>query len=143
MLLAAEFLAYAAIVLAAFGAALYRGGWRERSAAAAMALSWIASLLLTRRGAGWGEPQWGVFFVDASLLPLFFILAVKTPLAWARMMLGLQIADVLAHVAFIVEPGLWSPAYVALIQICSWGVMLCVLWGAVFARSVDDPSRRS
>jgi hypothetical protein len=123
--------------------AAWRGGWPERSAAAAMALAWMASTFLQRSLQLWG-PQTGVMTIDGLLLSALLVIALRSDRWWPMWACGFHGLGVLLHVAVMVDGQIWGRAYYVAGAIFSYLTLLALLIGALgrprpaVARSVTD-----
>lgn len=112
------------------GAAAWRGGWPERSAAAAMALAWIASAFAQRNLQLWG-PQTGVMIVDGLLFLALLIIALRSDRWWPMWACGFHGLGVFLHVAVIIDAEIWGRAYYVAGAIFSYLTMIALLIGAL------------
>lgn len=90
-------------------AALWKGGWSERLAAAGFLAAWLVTPLL-RRG-GWEGPAWTGFGVDAAFLALLLFVAMRSRRYWPLFAAAFELLSVLTHVARLIDPGVRAWAY--------------------------------
>lgn len=97
------------------GAALWKGGWEERSVAFGLLFAWIATLLL--RDPRWIGPQWGAFSADVALLVFLGVVAMRTTRYWPLFAAGFHLLAVVTHSARMLDPtmGAWAYATAAVI----------------------------
>jgi hypothetical protein len=99
----------AALVLTC-GLAFWRGARADKLGAIAIAVAWIATPLVERRG-DWFQPQYGILIVDTLLLAAFIALALRYSRRWPICAAAFQSFAVLTHLAFLVDPHALYRAY--------------------------------
>ena len=91
------------------GAAFWRGGREEQSAAGALVLAWVATLVF--RDPRWVGTQWAGFTIDLVLLTLLTLVSLRSARWWPMLAAGFQLLNVITHVARMVDPGVRAWAY--------------------------------
>jgi len=112
------------------GVAAWRGGWPERSAAAAMSLAWLASAFAQRSLQLWG-PQTGIMIIDGLLLSALLVVALRSDRWWPMWASGFHGLGMLLHVAVIIDADIWGRAYYVAGAIFSYLTMLALLLGGL------------
>ncbi|MBU4433731.1 MAG: hypothetical protein KKC14_04860 [Alphaproteobacteria bacterium] len=120
-------------LVATCAAAAWRGGWPERSAAAAMALAWIGSAVVQRSLQLWGL-QTGIMIIDGLLLLVLLSIALRSDRWWPMWACGFHGLGVLLHVAVMIDTDIWGRAYYVAGAIFSYLTMLALLVGALGRR---------
>jgi len=111
---------YLAVIVAA---ALWRGGWAERTAAVAAVVANVASAALQDR-TDWLDPQWGVLAVDILLLGVLAWIALRSSRYWPLFATAFQLLGVITHVAMMVDRTVNPWAYITAGVIWSYLVMI-------------------
>lgn len=119
------------IVVLACGFGLWLGGRPERIGAGAMLAAWAASVLVQNR-TDWTAPQYGFLTVDAILLGVLAVLALRTRRRWPTFAAAFQLLMVGAHVAMILDLSIRSVALITTVAIWSLAVLIALVAGVVF-----------
>jgi hypothetical protein len=111
--------------------AVAAGGAPERIAAAAYALSCLATsaILRAHMGSRWVHVELGVFMIDTIIFCLFCVLALRAErfwVIWASALLGL---GVLGHLGRWYAPDLLWWAYAVVLTIWSYPILLLLAVG--------------
>lgn len=119
-----------AVIVVAF--AFLKGDEPERIAAGTYVLGLFASLLVQGEGTV-GGTQWGLLGVDVVMLAVFVGLVWKSRRAWPVWTTALQSLIVMSHVLTLVDirPPAW--AFIAVINLASYGIMLTIAVGTFWA----------
>jgi hypothetical protein len=126
------------------GAALWKGGWSERTVAAGFLLSWfVDALLKDHRFAG---PQWPAFVSDTMLFLLILIVAMRSGRYWPLFAAAFTLLEVVTHAASIVARHLSAWAYITANVIWTYlllGSIAYGVWGharrANYIAATSDP----
>jgi hypothetical protein len=108
------------------------GGPSERQAVAAMASAFVLSLLLTNNM--FVGPDVGILLVDAGLLSVFIMIAMRGDAFWPIWATGMQAGLLLVHAAAAVLPHLRPVTYVETMTIWSFAVLSAVTLGCLIER---------
>lgn len=119
-----------AVVVVAF--AFLKGDEPERVGAGAYALGSLAALLVQDDSRLYG-PQWGMMVVDVILLGAYAALAWKSRRAWPVWVSALQSLAVMTHVLMLVDLRLPLAAFLAVINLASYGILAALALGVVQA----------
>lgn len=119
-----------AVVVVAF--AFLKGDEPERIGAGAYALGSLAALLVQDDSRLYG-PQWGMMVIDAILLGAYAALAWKSRRAWPVWVSALQSLVVMTHVLMLVDLRLPLAAFLAVINLASYGILAALVLGVVQA----------
>ena len=103
-----------------------RGEWPERAGVTAALVAWLTSVLVGQLSHTWTAPLSGVFGVDILLLISLFVIGATSSKLWPLLACGFQLCEVCLHVAFWLQPSLWSYAYYVGLQITSCAVLLAI-----------------
>lgn len=116
------------LLLAVCALAWLYGRRLERWAALAI---FVASLVapLVQDTSDWFAPQVGLMAVDVALLVFFLILAITTDRFWPMWAAGFHLLTVLAHVAVHLDGGVMPLAYVVVLNLVGYLVLLALLLG--------------
>jgi len=133
-----QWISLAAVILAA-GVALWRGGWPERWAGAAMLMAWIATAALHHGLQLWGVQE-GVMTVDILLLAVLLFLALRSDRWWPLWACAFQGLNVVLHFAVMADSKVWGLAYFRASSVFSYLTMLALFVGAAAPR---HPTARS
>ena len=122
----------AAVAVAVVAFAFLRGDEPERIGAGAYALGSLAALLVQDDSRLYG-PQWGMMVVDAILLGAYAALAWKSRRAWPVWVGALQSLVVMTHVLMLVDLRLPLAAFLAVINLASYGILVALVLGVIQA----------
>ncbi|WP_309605062.1 hypothetical protein [Phenylobacterium sp.] len=99
------------VVIAVFGAAIWRGGRDERIAATGLMIGWlITKLVYSHHGQ---QTEWGVLAADAALLGVLTWLAMTSARYWPLFAAAFQFLAVIIHLARIADRSLGGWAYIS------------------------------
>lgn len=112
------------------GVATWRGGWPERSAAAAMVLAWIATAVSQKNLQLWG-PQTGVMIIDVLLLAVLLVIALRSDRWWPMWACGFHGLGVFLHIAVMIDADIWGRAYYVASAIFSYLTLIALLLGGL------------
>lgn len=129
-----------AVLLACCGLAVWRGGWVERIAAAAMTAAWFASPLVQDDTQTLGA-QSGVLAVDVLLLLVLLYLALTADRWWTMAAASFQGVAALVHLAAAVDKQIIPRAYYVAGSLLSYLVMGALLVGAWNAGRRERPGQ--
>lgn len=108
--------------------AFWKGGRALRLAAAGMVLGSVLSALVqdqTRPEAA----QWIIMIVDAGYLALLVALVWRTLQGWLMCAAALQLAQVITHVSFALNPEIFGRAYISTSYVLFAGLLIALFWG--------------
>lgn len=132
-----------AALLISTGVALWRGGWPERLAAAAMILAWIASALLYKTRL-WFGPQTAVFLVDLALLAVLLFIALRSDRWWPMWACGFHGLTLILMLATLLDTRISNRAgYIAGGGVFSYLTMAALFFGALPRRRALSPDAAS
>ncbi|WP_297512642.1 hypothetical protein [uncultured Caulobacter sp.] len=123
-----------AALLITAGVALWRGGWPERLAGAAMILAWFATGYLYDNDQKFG-PQTGVFLVDLALMLVLLFIALRSDRWWPMWACGFHGLSLILLVATLADPGI--PNHASLLAgggVFSYLAMAALFFGALNRR---------
>lgn len=112
--------------------AFLKGDEPERIGAATYALAYLASLLVQEDGAIYGT-QWGLMGIDIVMLAVYSGLAWKSRRSWPVWASALQSLTVMSHVLTFVDVRPSMAAYVTVINLASYGILLSIAIGTFWA----------
>jgi len=92
-----------AALLIATGVALWRGGWPERLAGAAMILAWFATGVFYNSNQRFG-PQTAVFLVDLGLMAILLFIALRSDRWWPMWACGFHGLTLTLMLATLADP---------------------------------------
>jgi hypothetical protein len=128
-----------AALLISTGVALWRGGWPERMAAAAMILAWVASSLLYNTRL-WFGPQTAVFLVDLALMLALLFIALRSNRWWPMWACGFHGLTLILMLATLLDTRISNRAgYIAGGGVFSYLTMLALFCGALPRRRAPPP----
>lgn len=128
-----------AVLLTSTGVALWRGGWPERLAAAAMILAWFATGLVYRSQL-WFGPQITVFVVDLALLLVLLFIALRSDRWWPMWACGFHGLTLILMLATLADTSISNRAgYIAGGGLFSYLTMAALFFGALPRRRVAVP----
>lgn len=132
-----------ASLLITAGVAFWRGGWPERAAAAAMILAWFASSLLYKSQL-WFGPQTAVFVVDACLLLVLLVIALRSDRWWPMWACGFHGLSLILTLALLLDTKISNRAgYLAGGGLFSSLAMTALLLGSIRRRNPASPDAAS
>lgn len=114
------------------GFAFLKGDEPERIAAGAYVLGWFASLLVQTESPGPGT-QWGLMGMDMIMLAVFAGLTWKSGRAWPVWATALQSLVVMSHLLTLVDIRPPDSAFIAVINLASYGILLVIAIGTFWA----------
>jgi len=92
-----------AALLITAGVALWRGGWPERLAGAAMIVAWFATGFLYNNQQKFG-PQTAVFLVDLALMLVLLFIALRSDRWWPMWACGFHSLSLILTLATLADP---------------------------------------
>lgn len=110
--------------------ALLRGGWPERSAAAAMIAAWFGSGLVQNTSQFFG-PQVGITAIDLMLLALLVALALKSDRWWPMWAVAFHGLGVMLHLAVLLDGKVMGRAYFIAGAVFSFLTVLALFLGSI------------
>jgi hypothetical protein len=119
-----------ACLIGAIIPAFLRGGWPERSAAAAMTIAWFGSAFAQNPNQMWGT-QAGVMFIDMMLLALLITLALVSDRWWPMWASGFHGLGILLHLAVFLDQRIWGRAYFIAGSLFSFLTLLALFLGSI------------
>lgn len=122
----------AAFTLAVVVFAFLKGDEPERIGAGAYALGYLASLLVQDDGVLYGT-QWGLMGIDVVMLAVYGGLAWKSRRSWPVWAVAMQSVTVMSHVLTLVDVRPPMAAYVTVINLASYGILLAIAIGTFWA----------
>lgn len=122
----------AACAVAMLAFAFLKGDEPERIAAGAYVLGLFASLLIQGEG-GTDGTQWGLMAIDTVMLAIFIGLVWKAKKNWPVWVAALQSLTVMSHVLTLVDIRPPMAAFITVINLASYGIMLTIIIGTFWA----------
>ncbi|WP_372707913.1 hypothetical protein [Brevundimonas sp.] len=122
----------AAFALSVVVFAFLKGDEPERIGGGTYALGFLASLLIQEDGLLYGT-QWGLLGIDIVMLAVYGGLAWKSRRSWPVWVSALQSLIVISHVLTLVDVRPPMTAYVTVINLASYGIMLSLAVGTFWA----------
>ena len=119
----------AGLMVVVAGFAFLKGDEPERIAASAYVLGWFASLLVQTES----DTQWGLMGMDAIMLAIFAGLTWKSRRAWPVWATALQSLVVMSHLLTLVDIRPPGTAFIAVINLSSYGILLVIAIGTFWA----------
>jgi hypothetical protein len=114
------------------GYASWRGGWPERSAAAAILIGSLMTMgALSPWGRQFSDVETGVLLVDVAVLAVFTAIALRSDRFWALWVAALQLLAVLVHLAKAAGFPMPENGYATLQAFWSYPIMLAVALGVL------------
>jgi len=113
--------------------AWFRGGVTERRVVVALVIGAIASIATALAGTHWHGPNWGVIWVDLTVLVVLVVIARQSTRFWPLWAAASQLGGCLAHFPAIMNPGLPKEVYVSTQPYWVVPVMVSLLIGAISA----------
>jgi hypothetical protein len=120
-------------LLLSIGVAALRGGWPERTAAAAMAAAWLASAILHNADQLHG-PQQLIMAIDLTLFVVLLTLALTSDRWWPMWACAFHGLSVVLALAMLADPGVWSRSGFIAGGVFSYLTMLALFLGALGLR---------
>jgi hypothetical protein len=137
-----QWVSFASLLITA-GVAVWRGGWPERVAAAAMILAWFASGLLYKSQL-WLGPQTAVFVVDSALLLVLLVISLRSDRWWPMWACGFHALNLILTLALLLDAGISNRAgYIAGGGLFSSLTMAALFLGAIHRRNPSAPDAAS
>jgi len=128
-----------AALLTSTGVAVWRGGWPERLAGAAMILAWFASGLFYKSHL-WFGPQTAVFLVDLALMLVLLFIALRSDRWWPMWACGFHGLTLILMLATLADTRISNRAgYIAGNGVFSYLTMAALFFGALPRRRVAAP----
>lgn len=112
--------------------AFLKGDEPERVGAGAYALGSLATLLVQNDSQLYG-PQWGLMAIEAVVLAAYVGVAWKSRRSWPIWAGGLQVVIVMSHVLTTVDLRPPMAAFLAVINLASYGILLVLALGVLQA----------
>lgn len=126
MLLIMGFVLYVILSAAGLPYALVKGGPTERKVASVWLLGVVISQVASQFGYRWTQLEVPVFIVDVLLFAALLSIAHRSERFWPLWTASLQLAGVLTHLAFVLQPSISREAYAGLQGF--WGIpILCTI----------------
>lgn len=122
----------AGLTIAVVAFAFLKGGEPERIAGGAHVLAWFASLLIQADGSN-GGTQWGMMGIDVVMLGVYAGLAWKSDRSWPVWASALQSLVVMSHLLKFVDIRPPEAAFVAVVNLASYGILLVIAIGTFWA----------
>ena len=121
---------FAVLLFGCFFYALARGGWPEKAGAFAL----VAGSLLTVAVNSplpqrYASVEVGILIVDVAVLLAFLALALLTDRYWPLWTTALQLLVVLAHLARLVDPGMFRLGYGFILAVWSYIQIVIMVLG--------------
>ncbi|WP_295172367.1 hypothetical protein [uncultured Brevundimonas sp.] len=108
--------------------ALWKGGRAQRLAAVGMVLGSVLSALVQDRTRP-EAAQWIIMAVDAGYLTLLVGLVWRTPQGWLVWAAALQLAQVISHVSFALNPEIFGRSYIITSYVLFAGLLAALFCG--------------
>lgn len=121
---------FCAVAVTAF--AFLKGDEPERLGAGVFMLGFFASQLLQDFNHAHGA-QWGMMAIDVIMLIVFAALAWKSGRAWPVWVCALQSLIVMSHVTTILDVRPPVTAFIAVVNLSSYGILLVIAIGTFWA----------
>ncbi len=112
--------------------AFWRGGKLEKQVAVVVAIAWLASAFAPNDNL---SLSWALFAIDVGLLLYLLYLAAFAKRRWPMLAAAFQLLIVATHVTFAMRLHLEQWGYFTAYYLWSWGVLACIVVGALRARS--------
>ncbi|NQE63788.1 hypothetical protein [Caulobacter sp. RHG1] len=116
--------------------ALLRGGWPERSSAAAMIVAWFGSGLVQNTSQFFG-PQVGITLIDLMLLTLLVTIALVSDRWWPMWAAAFHGLGVMLHLAVLLDEKVMGRAYFIAGTVFSFLTVLALFLGSIQRRRVS------
>lgn len=118
------------LIFVSSGYALLRGGAPERIVGAALPIAYGATLLsYAELSVRFDRVETGVLVVDAVLLVILTMVALRADRAWPILLAGLQLATVGAHLVKLDDVGVTRVAYALAMAVWSYPMLFALAWG--------------
>lgn len=131
---------YYAVLLAAVGMAVWRGGRFERWAAFTALLASVATTLVTPRPA-WAEVEVEIFAIDVVALCSFWLVALRSPNYWPYWITGWQLISVLGHIQKLMFPEIMARPYALVTMYISYPILFLILYVSMARKRADGVVR--
>lgn len=122
----------AALTVAVGLFALLKGDEPERIGAGSYVFLWFASLLV-QNDAELYNLQWSMFAIDTIMLGILGALCWKARRAWPVWASALQLLAVMSHILVFIDLRPSLTAFYTVLNIASYGVLLCIAVGTFWA----------
>ena len=122
--------------------ALWKGGRALRLSAAGMVLGSVLSALVQDRTRP-EAAQWIIMVVDAGYLALLVALVWRTLQGWLVWAAALQLAQVITHVSFALNPEIFGRAYISTSYVLFAGLLAALFWGLSARGAPHEPGSRT
>jgi hypothetical protein len=122
----------AGLMVLVAGFAFLKGDEPERIAAGAYVLGWFAALLVHLESVG-QRTLWGMMALDVVMLAVFAGLTWKSRRGWPVWATALQSLVVMSHLLTLVDIRPPSSAFIAVINLSSYGILLVIAIGTFWA----------
>lgn len=122
----------AAIIVAVAAFAFLKGDEPERIGAGAYLFLWFASLLV-QNDSDIYNLQWSMFAIDLIVLVVFAGLSWKAARSWPIWATALQLLAVASHIMVFIDLRPSVSAFYTVLNIASYGVILCIAIGTFWA----------
>lgn len=122
----------AVFMIAACGAAAWKGDIHARSAGVAVALGWLGSAV-AERYIQIGSPLYTVILIDLLLLLLFGGLSYFSDRVWPVFATVLHALGLAAHVSYMFELQIGVPLYYTALTVSGNGVLIAIAYGTLQA----------
>ena len=136
MLLIMGLVLYLFLLAVALGTAFWKGGRTERKVAAAWLVAAIASQAAALTGHSWYHPEWAVRATDVVLFIALVAIVHGSERYWPLWAASFQLAGVLTHLTFILQPSIVREAYAGLQQFWGIPILLTIIVGTVRHRQI-------
>lgn len=113
--------------------AFLRGGRLEKEVSVVVGVAWIASALAPLNGRT--GPAWVLVAIDVALLLYLLYHAAFARRFWPVIAAGFQLLIVATHATFALRIQLEQWGYFTAYYLWSWGVLACIVTGALSAKS--------
>lgn len=104
-------------------------GRRQRIIAATAFIAWMISAAIQDRS--FQHPQYATFVLDAVLMIVWVVLAVRWRRGWLTWMAAFQCLTMATHIAAMVDDRIWARASITAYMIWSYLSLAALAWGGV------------
>ena len=87
--------------------------------------------------------QWIIMVVDAGYLSLLVALVWRTSEGWLVSAAALQLAQVITHVSFALNPEIFGRAYISTSYVLFAGLLAALFWGLSARGAPHEPGSRT
>lgn len=123
------------ILVASCAYAGWRGLMPERATALGLMLAWVATQMMNTRN--FSQPQYGILGVDVLLLLVLLSLALLSGRRWLMAATACHLLTVGDHVAMIMDMRIRSYAYMTVMVIWGYAVILAMVLGTFFEAEAE------